>query len=230
MDSEFSINERFDFLDTYIKLVMLGKMNSLIITGGTGIGKSHTVMREIASYSEADASVTFVKGFSTARALYDTLYHNRNGIIVFDDCDSVVEDKIAINILKGALDSYDDRVISWLAKSNDKSIPNSFNFQGRIIFISNLPIESFDKAMKSRALTIDLKMTYDEKVDRMWYILKAIAPSADIGLKMQVLEYMTDSIEDEELVNLRTLEQAIVIAEASDGEAWKDQVRYMLNG
>ncbi len=225
---EFSINERFEFLENYIDIIAKNKMNSLIITGTTGIGKTHTVLERLKLF---DNKVTIVKGFSTARAMYDALYHNRfeNNILVFDDCDSVMEDKVAVNIFKGALDSYNERVISWLSKTKDKSIPLQFNFQGRVIFVSNLSKEKLDKAMISRALTIDLNMTFEEKTDRMTSILPFIMSEANKYDKLAALEAIIEYAQNEEDVNLRTLEQAIIIIENSPTN-WDKKIKYMLSG
>lgn len=224
--NDYTIKERFDYLEAYIKLIMTQEMNSLIINGTSGIGKSHTVIKHL---SDGDKKYIFVKGFSTARALYDTLYQNRQSIVVFDDCDNILQDKVAVNILKGALDSYDERVISWLAKSTDKSIPLQFNFQGQIIFISNLKTSVFDDAMKSRALTIDLTMTYEEKISRMMDILIDIKPTVDYAEKYKVLVMLMNNVVNEDDINLRTLEKAIVLNEHNP-EGIEKQIKFMLMG
>ena len=54
------------------------------------------------------------KGRATAAGLFVTLYENCDKIIILDDCDSVFKDADAVNILKGALDSYDTRNISYI--------------------------------------------------------------------------------------------------------------------
>ena len=220
----FTIKEKFKFLDSYIELVINKKLNSLIITGTSGVGKTWNVKRKI---TEMNADVFYVKGYSTPRALYDTLYKNRNKLLVFDDCDSIMEDKVAINILKGALDSYDDRVISWISKTKDKSIPSQFNFQGQVIFISNLKMEDLDKAILSRALKIDLTMTYDEKKELMASILNDIKPEVDFFTKSLAFSTLVESTTNEDYVNIRTLEQAITLVENFPND-YEAQIRFML--
>ncbi len=213
--SDFTIEERLEFLKSYVKLVAEKKSNSLIVSGQSGLGKSWRIMDIIKTY--IDLKYFLVKGFATPRALYDTLYLNRNNLIIFDDCDSILEDKIAINLLKGALDSYDERVVSWLSKSNDKTIPLQFDFQGQVIFISNLPLQKFDKAMKSRALTIDVFMTTEEKIEQMYKVAKSskFLPNYQSWLKeaivTELLPYM-----DNENINFRTLEKAIKLYDMSN--------------
>ena len=87
-----------------------------------------------------------VKGYATPKALYGTLWEHRDKTIIFDDCDSVLKDAVSLNLLKGALDSYDKRTISWLQKGFiEDNLPNSFEFQGNIIFISNMSSDKLDQ-------------------------------------------------------------------------------------
>lgn len=212
---EFSVEERFQFMENYTKLVIEKEINSLIVSGNSGLGKSWRIMKLIRKYD--DLSFFLVKGFATARALYDTLYLNKDKIIIFDDCDSIMEDKIAVNILKGALDSYDKRVVSWLSKSTDKSIPLQFDFKGQVIFISNIPLSKFDDAIKSRALTVDVFMTLDEKIEQMinlassGYYLPNVSFEVKYTVAVGLIPYM-----EKDNVNLRTLEKAIKVYIASN--------------
>ena len=36
-----------------------------------------------------------VKGYSTAKGLYRTLFENNGMVIIFDDCDSILKDDVA---------------------------------------------------------------------------------------------------------------------------------------
>jgi hypothetical protein len=157
---------------------------SLIVTGEGGLGKTHSVSQAIDVTGLQDNEYVFFKGYSTARGLYNTLYDNNGKLIIFDDCDSVLEDKIAVNILKSALDSYETRKKSWMAKMNkNDEYPQQFDFTGRIIFISNKTKSSIDGAILSRSLTVDLTMTPDEKIERMTTILPNILPQYDNDVK-----------------------------------------------
>jgi hypothetical protein len=57
-----------------------------------------------------------IGGKTTVAALYETLLERCDGLAVFDDCDSVVEDKNGRNILKKALDTDPVREVSYNAK------------------------------------------------------------------------------------------------------------------
>jgi hypothetical protein len=131
----------------------------MIVSGPPGVGKSFGVEQEIEKSCLFDTlagkrlRAEVVKGSATPIGLYQTLYKfsDANCIIVFDDCDSILLDDVALNLLKGALDSGKKRVISWLSESSAlrrEGIPERFEFKGSVIFITNL---KFDK-MKSQKL------------------------------------------------------------------------------
>ncbi|MFK5951240.1 MAG: hypothetical protein QM500_20990, partial [Methylococcales bacterium] len=133
-------------------------------------------------------------------------------LIIFDDCDSVLKDATSLNILKGALDNYDERVISWLSKgfiSDD--LPDSFKFTGRVIFISNLALTKIDGAVRSRTLSVDLSMTLQDKIDRMRAIIKNIEPDYSLEVKTKVLNYLDDNKEKAKEFNMRTFEKSIKV-------------------
>ena len=201
----FTINQKFDFLNDLTSMVVNDITPSLIVTGEGGLGKTHSVKSTIADNGLVEGDYVFFKGYSTARGLYNTLFDNNGKLIVFDDCDSVLEDKVALNILKSALDSYETREISWMAKMTKGDVyPNQFNFTGRVIFISNKNKDKIDEAVLSRSLTVDLSMTPTEKIERMEFILEDILPEYDMDVKTDALNFLTINKDNCQL-NMRTL-------------------------
>ena len=153
------IRERFDILTEMTKATVSGDIRAMIVSGPPGVGKSFGVEREIDKACLFDKLASkrlkaeVVKGSATPIGLYQVLYKfsDENSVVVFDDCDSILLDDVALNLLKGALDSGKKRKISWLSESSAlrrEGIPDSFEFKGSVIFITNL---KFDK-MKSQKL------------------------------------------------------------------------------
>jgi microcompartment protein CcmK/EutM len=209
-------------------MVIYGETPSLIVTGEGGLGKTHSVSQAIDVIGLGINEYVFFKGYSTARGLYNTLYDNNGKLIIFDDCDSVLEDKVAVNILKSALDSYETRKISWMAKMNkNDEYPQQFDFTGRIIFISNKSKTSIDGAILSRSLTVDLTMTPDEKIERMTTILPNILPEYSDEVKVEALNFLNENKEGSN-INMRTLIMVIKMA-SSNPDNWKSMASYMLN-
>lgn len=226
--STLNINQRFQILEQLTGMVIDGHTPSLIVTGEGGLGKTWTINKVILDKHLFGFDYVFFKGYSTARGLYNTLYDNNGKLIVFDDCDSVLEDKVAINILKSALDSYDKREITWMSKMNKSDeYPQQFQFTGRIVFISNKKKESIDGAILSRSLTVDLTMTGSEKIDRMSTIISTILPELSLDVKLDALQFLSENKEHPS-VNLRTL---IMISKMRNFNPlnWKEMANYMLN-
>ncbi len=227
---KISINKRFDILQDLTTLVVRRVMPSLVVTGGPGNGKSHTIVKTIQDngLTEGDNYQVF-KGYSTARGLYNTLYDHNGKLIVFDDCDSVLEDKTSLNILKSALDSYDKRTISWMAKmTKADEYPNQFDFTGRIIFISNKDKSDMDEAILSRSLSVDLSMTGEEKIQRMSHVLPQILPDVDMRIKQDALAFLNEK-KDKDSVNLRSLIMVSKIRKEFPRK-WRGIAEYMLEG
>lgn len=223
--SEFGINERFGFLEQIVSMVADSTMPSCVITGEGGLGKSYTVMKslesaglknitDLADFQVGQSinlrkSYRVVKGFSTAKGLYRTLFESNGMTIVFDDCDSILKDEVARNILKGALDSYSKRYISWMADMRDDDLPKTFEFTGRIIFVSNMALEKIDQAIRTRCMVVDLSMSEMQKIERMEVIAKSdeFLPEIDIQVKNDALAFLKTMIGEVPNMSLRSLIQ-----------------------
>jgi hypothetical protein len=225
--STFTISQRFEFLGNLAQMVIGGITPSLVILGEGGLGKTHSVTQSIRDTDMTESDYVFFKGYSTARGLYNTLFDNNGKLIIFDDCDSVLEDKVALNILKSALDSYETRTISWMAKMNkNDEYPQQFDFNGRIIFISNKSKEDMNEAILSRSLTVDLTMTPSDKVERMGSILDSILPEYTLEAKTEALDFLK-IFKDEVSLNMRMLIM-VTKMRATYPNNWRDMAKYML--
>lgn len=234
---EFDISERFQFLADYVDMVAQRDMKSAIVVGQGGLGKSHTVFRQLAKngLSEVSAQETdeedsefdefsnnligdnslneyiVIKGYSSPKGLFRTLYENRNRLVVFDDCDSILGNETSSNILKAALDSYDRRIVTWNAESfgTDSSLPKSFEFKGSVIFISNLSMNKIPQAIISRSASADVSMTRMEIIERMKQIISEgeFMDDVDMNIKIEALDFISKHIDNPQIktINLRTL-------------------------
>ena len=126
-----------------------------------------------------------VKGAMSAMGLYKKLYEfrDRKSIVVFDDCDSILLDDVALNILKAALDTSKKRTISWNTDSRtlrSEGVPNKFEFNGGCIFITNIKFENVRskklrdhlEALESRCHYLDL--TIDTEREKMLRIKQIV--------------------------------------------------------
>jgi len=170
-----------------------------------------------------------VKGYSTAKGLYRTLFENNGMVIVFDDCDSILKDDVAKNLLKGALDSYSKRYISWNADMRDDDLPRSFEFTGSIVFVSNMALEKIDQAIRTRSLVVDLSMTEGQKLERMEVIANSdeFLPEISPVSKSLALEFLKSNLGKIPNMSLRSLIAVTKIANTGNPE-WKDLAKYVL--
>lgn len=243
----FDINKRFSFLSSLVRMTIKKQSVSLIITGDGGLGKTKTVMTELEAAGligteveeyygddsdgeekEDNSEFTVIKGYSTAKGLYNTLYHNRAKLIIFDDCDEILTNDTARNILKGALDSYDKRIVHWVSNAPSSDVPNSFEFKGQIIFISNMSRSKMSQALISRSTCIDVSMTTDEKITRMRSVLANVCPEVPMIMKEEAMEVMEQWKNETRDLNFRTLIKVINIRTAAVSEEWREMAEYML--
>jgi len=238
---QFSVADRFAFVEALSTMVATGKAPSAIITGEGGIGKTFTVtktLRDLGLVANTDEGAdqlppskvfTVVKGYSTPMALYRTLYENSDRIIVFDDCDSIMKDPVAINLLKAALDSYSKRIVSWNSEQRGNDLPSSFQFHGGVVFISNHTLGTLDQAIRTRALCVDLSMSADQKLERMEQIVASgdfLAEAPDEH-KADALAAIKENLALVRNLSLRTLVQVTKVR-STDRRDWKRLALYVM--
>jgi hypothetical protein len=206
------IAERFSILQEMSAAVAAGDIRAMIVTGPPGIGKSFSVEAEVDKAAMLDkiagrkARSEVVKGTATALGLYAKLYEyrERGSMLVFDDSDSLFFDSVSLNLLKGALDSGKKRKICWLADSHSlrkEDIPNSFQFDGGIIFITNLnfskiktkSIKDHLTALESRCHYVDLAInTAKEKILRIKQVISDPIFAEEQGLSQSEQDMLVD--------------------------------------
>ena len=186
------LRERFDMLQDMTKAVKKGDVRAMIVSGPPGVGKSFGVEKQlgkhdlIATLGERPPKYEVVKGAMSAIGLYCKLYKyaDRDNVIVFDDCDSVLQDELSLNILKAALDSKKTRRIHWNTDSfklRNEGVPDSFEFKGSAIFITNIKFDNVKskklrdhlEALESRCHYIDL--TIDTEREKMLRIKQIVS-------------------------------------------------------
>ena len=224
------LRDRFEILDDMTRAVKSGKVRAMIVTGPPGVGKSHGV-ETVLSKHDVFANVAqdeklkkyeVVKGAMSALGLYSKLYHYKDAknILVFDDCDSVLLDDLSLNILKAALDTSAKRMIHWNTDSHllrREGVPDSFEFKGGAIFITNIKFENVRSAklkdhlgaLESRCHYLDL--TLDTSRDKMLRIKQIMMDGMldhyefEEGAKQELYEYVDTNKDKLRELSLRTV-------------------------
>ena len=177
-DDEVSarISERFDIVDYMIDECISGECRALVISGPAGLGKSFAVESAIEEFDPNGHRSTIVKGYVKPTGLFKLLFSHRHpgNVVVFDDADSIFADDTALNMIKAVTDTTERRRVSYMSEAilfdddTNEKLPKTFEFEGTIIFITNLDFDHLiDKghkyaphlsAMVSRAHYVDLTL------------------------------------------------------------------------
>ena len=178
------IANRFNILDEMAEAVATSKVRAMIVSGPPGIGKSYGVEKALekqnmfTDIAGDKRKFEMVKGAMSAIGLYKKLYEFKDAgcVCCFDDCDAILYDDLALNLLKAALDTTPRRTLHWNTESRvlqNEGMPNSFEFNGGVIFITNIKFDNVKSkklqdhlaALQSRCHYLDL--TIDSMKDRM---------------------------------------------------------------
>ena len=167
------LRDRFDMLEDMTRAAKKGDVRAMIVSGPPGVGKSfgvekvlgkHDLIADIAGDSKLK-KYEVVKGAMSAIGLYCKLYKmaDKDNVIVFDDCDSIFADELSLNILKAALDSKKTRRIHWNTDSfklRNEGVPDSFEFKGSAIFITNVKFDKAKGKIKEHLMALESRCHY----------------------------------------------------------------------
>jgi predicted AAA+ superfamily ATPase len=231
------LRERFEMLEDMTRATKKGDVRAMIVSGPPGVGKSHGVEKVlgkhdlIATLGDRPAKYEVVKGAMSAIGLYCKLYKHadKDNVLVFDDCDSVFSDELSLNILKAALDSKKNRKICWNTDSfklRNEGVPDSFEFKGSAIFITNINFDNVKSAkmrdhlaaLESRCHYMDLTINTDrEKMLRIKQITKdgmLDEYKLDDGVVDDIVEFCESNKKRLRELSLRTVLKVADLAKA----------------
>jgi hypothetical protein len=215
--------ERFNDMEHYVDMVLKGLQPSLLICGAPGVGKTYRVMKKVKEHHTMGDNLYLIKAKCTPQSFFMTLfdYRHEGDIIVIDDADSLLEDDTAINLIKAATDSSDERWVSYgtsrppiMPEDRYESLspedqaycetvemrgapvhfyPKSFVFEGSLIIITNRNAGSVDTAVKNRAILCDLEFTTEELLGIVKSLMPAIGEGKlDTAAKIKAMTYLEE--------------------------------------
>lgn len=166
------IKKTYSSMKDIIKAVASNTVNSLVIAGGAGIGKSYTVNQTLNEVYQGEYGYVFHRGNLKCTHLFRLLWENRHKgmVIVLDDV-NLWDDIQTLDMLKAALELKETRRIGWGSEKefedqDGETIPRYFDYEGSIIFLTNEKIhEMIDaknkysvhlSAIESRSLVMDM--------------------------------------------------------------------------
>ena len=231
--NDMTLNDKVKYLEETMediyeisRRVAAGAFNSLFISGRAGTGKTYNVERAMKDEGLVDEEdYVMVSGAASVIMMYKKFYQYRNKTLIFDDCDAVFRDENGRNLMKAALDTKKVRKISYLKKTKavydpkDVSpeeaftleengiVPNSFEFAGRVIFISNLAKEKADPdgAIRSRSILVYVNPDDATLMERMERLLPHLEPTEmPLKEKEEIYEFMKNAND----ISMRTFVKA----------------------
>ena len=237
------MRERFTILDDMTQASIDGVVRGMVVTGPPGVGKSFGVEQVLEKNNLFDKiagnklKFEVIKGASSAIGLYKVLYDNadKNSVLVLDDCDTVLYDETSLNLLKAALDSCKKRKLSWNTDSallRREGIPDTFEFKGSVIFITNLKFDNVRGKIKdhlaaimSRCHYLDLTMdTMREKVLRCKQIVAdGMLNEYQFTQEEQddLMNFMFDNKEKMREISLRMVTKLADLKKSFGTDKWK---------
>lgn len=223
------IQKMFDVLGDLTLASVNGGVRGLIVYGPPGVSKTYTVekilgLETLGSIFSGDGpSYNVIRGFMRTPHLFTELYDNRKptDVLVIDDCDSALQDQDSLMLLKAALDTTEKRSITYNAQSpllKQRNIPNTFDFRGSIIFITNTDFKACTtpklkdhlEAITSRCHYLDISINTDEE-KLLW--IKYISLSSNMLTKkgivfeeiLMLLEYIETNLDKMNDLSLRAI-------------------------
>jgi hypothetical protein len=239
------LKERFDILSLLTKGAIAKNIRAMVVTGAPGVGKTYTVETIL---EHATTPHEIVRGSLSAIHLYMLAYQYRTpgSVIVLDDADSIFNDEDALNILKALCDTSSTRKVSYMKEApqlRENDIPQSFEFNGAMIFISNLDFQTFVdegknkyaqhfEALMSRSLYLDLRLHNRNELG-VW--VEHIAQSGRIfdrenvpkHLRQPILSFLTSHRDNLRELSIRTLMKLCALSK-DNPTRWESIARVLL--
>lgn len=166
-------DERMKDWEKLVNNFALDKSRRLTLSYGTGgVGKSYSVLNNgrISQMLDSGEAVKFTGG-TTAAGFFEMLYKNRDKHIILDDFDMVFKDPGMLSLLTSLSRNTGDVILTnptsgSLHESEDvDKIPPRFEFEGKLMVISNINLEEMADSGRDSADKFDKILTNADKVN-----------------------------------------------------------------
>jgi hypothetical protein len=239
--------DQIQHLRGFVKLIKSGATNLLMLTGPGGTGKTWNLESEMQAAGLEDGLGYFkTVGAGSASATYETLYNHRNEIILFDECDTLMNDSEVRAMIKASTDSGKIRKVSFNKKGlnyydpatqaepdEEGQLPRYFEFKGGIILVANVSLNKLDPdgAIRTRGFTMEINPTNEEMLDAISGLVQKMELPEGLTLsakmRTEVFQFIKEHGGKKNRINLRTLNNALKVCAAYDGEdGWQEMVKH----
>ncbi len=220
-------------------MVVKGYSNSLILLSKAGLGKTTLLMNTMKELKlEKDINYIYCNNYITPlqlfRILQDVNVLQEPNILILDDVEMILKDKMILGLFKGALwEAGGKRIVNYNSSTPRIKDTQIDDFKGKIIFLLNefLPDNELIKALKDRGLYYELKMNNEEILE---FMKKEIIPKEFNGMSLQqrqkVFNYVKEKVYESNYKNLsyRTLIKSFQMYLCNPNH-WKSLVDVLIN-
>lgn len=240
--------ERFEDMKSYLYNVIEGIKPLVLICGAPGVGKTYRVTQAVrGAGKEPLIDFDLIKGKCTPQAFYMSLhdFKEEGDLVIIDDADEVVKDPVSVNLIKAAADSSDERIVTYgtarppqmtpeLAERCDDAVfmngrwyyPNSFEFRGGLIIITNMRAGMIDTAIRNRALICDLDFTIEETLGLIEQLAPRLKPgSLSEECKKKAMDYLYKLAKNNVPMEISIRSYVTIVGLYSSGSSDKDVER-----
>lgn len=222
-----NILDKYNPPKEFINLILSkdSDINSVILTGDAGLGKTYMVQRAL---KEKGIDYVEIKGVISPLALYKKLWENREGVIVFDDIASIIGNgntySIFLNIMFGGKTAWDSTT------RLSGTTPSEFKFKGKIIVITNNfsgKMKEREEIIKSRCYHYELILNYKDKISMMYYIAEQEHSQLSKEERKNIVDFIKENTDESSIIDLRTqqkIEQVFLYSK----DSWEELSKRLL--
>lgn len=208
----------YDLFKKYIHYIEeSNKFEAMVVKGRAGVGKSHLISKEL-------PHAVIVNGHITPTKLFELIKLNCsvNSVIVFDDCDTLLRNKVSNAILKSVVCPTHEgkRIVQYDSKFIRNEEDRYCLFEGKVFFIGNDFQKNNDvEAIMSKSFVYNFNPTDEEVMNE---ILKTKNPN------MEVLNFLVDNIRGKNQLDFRLYFKSTDIYNLCKYE-WKEMIKPLLS-
>jgi hypothetical protein len=235
IDAYKSYSKKIEVVTKMTRGVALSNLRCLVISGSPGIGKSYNVLEELSKLKKSHGlNVIVSKGHLTPYKLYGMLVANAGpeSILVFDDCDAVLDNTQALNLLKAATEFAKKRYVSWNSSMNaDTGVDDQVEFKGKVIVLTNKRLNDNPhyQAFIDRVHYYDMRVTFEEKLAKIVSMARKVGEQIDPDLNYDDVILWLIKNKDQINQDRFSLRNFIKLAEMKSmfGDDWVDMIKIM---
>ncbi len=167
--------KNWDIVQANLNILLNDGSSALIVLSKGGLGKTTYIFNALKKKKlQHKKHYLYYNSYFTPLGFYQTLikttYLKQPKLLILDDVELILQDKQIMNFIKAATwENQNGRIINYVSSAKKSKIPDSINFDGKIIMLLNeMPKNNpILQAVKDRILFCELKWSNQQILDYM---------------------------------------------------------------